>query len=516
MRLRTIFLGISVVALSFVGATVGFGLLSGVSSHPPALAPTPPLPPITRSSVIVAPTVIPLNVIREGMETRAPRDFSGKRDNPLSKLLSDAEIGWTAVRGPLTVSGRPQALTISTTINGALRATGKLSTQAAGGLGNVLGNFIGDDFGRGIQKLAGRAFDQRADVRGNITVTSRPTLTPNWRLQPNLATQVAIADGGLSIAGVKLSVANEVKPLLDRSVADQVNALQAHLSNDPFIEQAVRREWTKLCRSVPLGGGATGLPKLWLEIRPTRAFAAQPHIDAAAVTLTAGVEAETRIVSQATKPNCPFPAKLEIVPALEQGRIKVGMPIDLPLTDVNRLIEARLAGKTFTSSSHSLFALKVRHAKVAASGDRLLISLDINASEQQSWFKFGGDATVYVWGKPKLDREQQTLRLTDISLDVQSEGILGTAARAAMPYLQDALADYAVIDLKPFIADARKNIDAAMADFRKTGEGVRVDAAITDLRLADVAFDSKTLRVVVEANGAAKATVTALPGMAKP
>ena len=511
MRLRTIFLGIAVIIVSFVGATFALGILTPSANRTPVLAETPPLKAITRESIIIAPTIIPFSVIRDGMEARAPRDFSGKRDNPISKLLSDAEIGWTAVRGPLAVAGRPDALAVSTTINGTLRATGKLSTQAAGGIGNAIGNILGEDLGRGLQSIAGRAFDQRADVRGNIVVTSRPTLTPAWRLEPNLAAQVNVVDGGLSIAGVKLSVVNEVKPLLDRSVADQVNALQARLRSDPFIEQAVRREWTKLCRSVPLDTPGAGLPSLWLEVRPTRAFAAQPRIDATAVTVTAGVQAETRIVPQATKPDCPFPAQLDIVPPQEQGRVSIGVPIDVPFTEVNRLIETRLAGKSFAADGNSALALKVHHAKVEASGDRLLISLDVNAVEQRSWFGFGGDATVYVWGKPVLDRDQQVLRLTDISLDIHSEGLLGTAARAAMPYLQDALADYAVIDLKPFVANARGSIDAAIADFRTAGEGVRVDAAVSDLRLIELAFDAKTLRVVAEANGTAKITVSALP-----
>jgi hypothetical protein len=48
------------------------------------------------------------------------------------------------------------------------------------------------------------------------------------------------------------------------------------LRNDPFIERAVRAQWAKMCRSIPLGGDNTGLPRLWLEMRPVRAAAAQP------------------------------------------------------------------------------------------------------------------------------------------------------------------------------------------------------------------------------------------------
>jgi len=99
------------------------------------------------------------------------------------------------------------------------------------------------------------------------------------------------------------------------------------------------------------------------------------------------------------------------------------------------------------------------------------------------------------------------------SIDDGARAILhdGAAARAAMPYLQDALAKNAVIDLKPFAADARAKIAAAAADFRQVAPGVSVDTAVTDLRLTGIEFDSKTLRIVTETQGTAKVTVTELP-----
>jgi hypothetical protein len=118
-----------------------------------------------------------------------------------------------------------------------------------------------------------------------------------------------------------------------------------------------------------------------------------------------------------------------------------------------------------------------------------------------------------VWGRPLLDRDAQILRLTDIELDVQSEaafGLLGAAAQAARPQLRDALAEHAVVDLKPFAAEAKTQVAAAVAEFSKQDPNVRVDAAITDLRLVGIAFDAKTLRAVAEADGSVKVAVSSL------
>src|SRR5262245_2454767 len=506
-------LGALVVVLAFLGAILAMGgIWPAGGDRRPALVEIAPLAPITRTSVIVTPAAVALTAIRDAMEAAAPRDLTGKRENVLSQFLSNAELGWTVNRGPLAVSGRPDALVVSTALTGTFRATGQLSSQA-GNLTGAIGNLLGGSLGQSVQGLTEKTLDQRADIRGNATVTSRPVLVPSWRLEPNLTGQVTLADASMSIMGLKLNIGNEVKPLLDRKVNEQIEALPARLRGDPFLELVARREWTKMCRSIALGAAAPGMPNLWLELRPTRAFAAQPRVGESALILTIGVQAETRIVPNETKPDCPFPAQLELVPQLDQGRVNIAVPIDIPFTEVNRLLEAQLKGKTFPEDKSSAFSATIRSLNLAASGDRLLLSLRVKANENKSWFGLGAEATVHVWGRPVLGRAHQTLRLNDIALDVESEaafGLLGTAARAAVPYLEQALAENAVVDLVPLAANARKSIEAAIADFRKSADGIRVDAAVTDLRLVGIEFDAKTLRVIAEADGTVGVAVTKL------
>jgi hypothetical protein len=488
-------------------------LVPGAGERRPVLAEVAPLKPIARTSTIVTPAAIALTAIRDALERQAPRDLTGKRDNPVSQLLSNAEFGWTITRGPLGVTGKPEALAVATALTGTFRATGQLSGQA-GNLTGAIGNLLGGGLGQRVQNLTEKTLDQRADIKGNVTVTSKPALLPAWRVEPNLAAQVTIADASMAIMGVKLNIGNEVKPLLDRTVNEQVASLQAKVRNDPFLEVAARREWAKMCRSISLGAAAQGMPNLWLELRPTRAFAAQPRISESAVTLTVGVQADTRIVPNETKPDCPFPAQLELVPQMDQGKINVAVPIDIPFTEVNRLLEAQLKGKTFPEDKSGAFSATVRTVALAASGDRLLISLRVKANENKSWFGLGAEATIHVWGRPVLDSGRQMLRLKDIALDVESEaafGLLGAAARAAVPYLETTLAENAVVDLLPLTANARKSIEAAIVDFRKSADGVRVDAAVTDLRLVGIEFDAKTLRVIAEADGTVRVAVSALP-----
>jgi hypothetical protein len=249
-------------------------------------------------------------------------------------------------------------------------------------------------------------------------------------------------------------------------------------------------------------------------MRPIRAAAAQPVIDSRSLTLTIGVQAETRIVPSETKPDCPFPAQLEMVQALENGRFAIGVPVDVPFSELSKVLQAQLRGRRFPEDGSAPVELEVLNASIGAAGDRLLILLRVKARETKSWFGFGSEATVQIWGKPALDNEKQVLRLTDISLGVESDaafGMLGAAARAAMPDLEQALAANAVLNLKPYADDAKAKVASALSDFQINSGGVKVEAAVQDARLTDIAFDSNTLRIITEAGGTAKVMVNDLP-----
>jgi Domain of unknown function (DUF4403) len=516
-RLTTILLAIAVVAVSFFASLKAMDWISPrAATSAPVLAALPPLVPAPRSSVVVAPVAIALSAIREAAERATPRNFAGKSDNPVSQALQNADIGWTASRGPILASGAQDVLSLSTPLTGKLNVTGSLTARASGAVGDAVGGILGANAAAKIGAVNIKQLNVSGEIKGNVTITSRPKLAAAWHVEPNLAATVNLGNTSLALAGAKVNVPAQVKPYIDKTVGEQLNAVGERIRSDPTLERAARLQWAKACRSMPLQGtGATAsMPALWLELKPIRAIAAQPHVDDHAVTLTVGIEAETRITPTETKPDCPFPDKISIVPPPSTG-VSIGVPIDMPFTELNKILEAQLAGRTFPEDGSGAAEVTVKHAYVAAAGERLLISLLVHAKEK-SFFGFGADATVHIWGRPVLDQVQQTLRLADVELAVESEaafGLLGAAARAVMPHLQRALTEKATVDLKPFASNAQKKIADAITDFQKNDDGVKVDASITSIGLSDIAFDSKTLRIIADAAGTITVTVTKLPDL---
>jgi uncharacterized protein DUF4403 len=515
MRLKVILLAVAVVAVSFFISLKAMDWLSPRGAIPQrTAADLPPLPPAPRSSVILAQIAIPISAIRDAADRNAARNFSGKADNPISQILQNADIGWTASRGPLSAIGGQDVLSLSTALTGKLNVTGSLASKATGAVSDAIGDLIGNNAAKQIGNLSIKAFNASAEIKGNVTVMSRPKFAAAWRIEPNLSGSVNLGDTSVSVAGSRINVPGQVKPLLDKTVGDQIAAAGNRIRNDPSFERNARAQWSKACRSIPLQAGAGSAPALWLELRPTRAVAVQPSISAAAITTTVGIEAETRITPKQTTPICPFPEKISIVPPTAPI-VAIGIPIDIPFADLNKIVEAQLVGRNFPEDGSSSVNVTVKSAQVSASGNRLLISLLVNAKEKASFLSFGGEATVQIWGRPVLDQAQQILRLANVELTVESEaafGLLGAAARAVMPHLQKVLAEKATVDLKPILGDAQKMVASAISDFQRSDDTVRVAAEIRSLDLAEIAYDSKTLRLIAEASGTINVTVAALPG----
>ncbi|MBX9711056.1 MAG: DUF4403 family protein [Xanthobacteraceae bacterium] len=514
MHLKSILLGLTVVAVSFFASLQAMDYFWPRVVERPALAPLPPLPQVARTSEIMAPVRISLATIGTALDRAAPRDLGGKATNPVAQVLQNADINWTVQRGAISTSGLQNTLTLSTPLNGKLTVLGSLNAREGSPLGNALGSILGNNAAKQIGNISIKSLNANAAIQGTVTMTSRPEITPNWRIDPKLTAQVNLNDSSLTVAGAKVAVPAQVKPMIDKTVGEQIDIFQQRMRSDPSFERSMRREWDKMCRSIPLPASAAGRPALFLEMKPVRAVAAQPQIDARNATLTIGLQAETRIVAVQNTPNCPFPETLDIGPPVDTGRINIGVPIDLPFEEVSRIVETQLKDRTFPEDGSGAVDVRIKRASVDAAGDRLLISLLVNAREKTSWFGLGGDATVRIWGRPVLDSQQQILRLADLEVAVESDaalGLMGAAARAATPYLQKALAERATIDLKSLATNAQQKLSAIITGFRATDNGLRIDAAVTSLRLGDIAFDSNTLRVIAEASGSIDVTITTLP-----
>src|SRR5260370_1588393 len=190
MHLKAILIGVAIVAASFLISLKAMdwvaprGTVGG-----PVWVELPPLPPAPRSSIVMVPVAVALSAIRDAADRGARKTFNGKAENPISQILQNADIGWTAQRGPIAATGAQDVLSLATPLTGTLNVTGSLSAKATGAVGDALGSLLGGNVAKQIGSGNIKNINASAEIKGNVTITSRPKLAANSRLQPNLPAQ---------------------------------------------------------------------------------------------------------------------------------------------------------------------------------------------------------------------------------------------------------------------------------------------------------------------------------------
>src|SRR5258708_15140621 len=213
MRLKIILLAMVVAAASFFASLNAMDWLSRRGTVAPrVLAELPPLPPAPRISSIIAPVAISLAAIRDAADRGAPRNFAGKADNPVSQILQNADIGWTASRGPIAATGAQDVLSLTTALTGKLNVTGSLTSKATGAVGDALGGLLGNNVAKQIGSVNIKNLNASAEIKGNVTFTSRPKIAASWHLQPNLAAKGNRGATSATVAGARVNSQAPGKP----------------------------------------------------------------------------------------------------------------------------------------------------------------------------------------------------------------------------------------------------------------------------------------------------------------
>ncbi len=139
----------------------------------------------------------------------------------------------------------------------------------------------------------------------------------------------------------------QVKPLIDKTVAEQMAS-----AGSGCATIAARTERTarmgETCRSIsaataPAVAHADAVAGNAPRARRLRRNRASTPTT---VNLTLGLQAETRVLAGRDQSRlAPFPQPSTIVPPPHAAASPIGVPIDMPFTEVNKIVEAQLKGR---------------------------------------------------------------------------------------------------------------------------------------------------------------------------
>ncbi len=161
-----------------------------------------------------------------------------------------------------------------------------------------------------------KALNANAEIKGNVTITSRPKLAAAWHLEPNLGAQVNLGDTSLSVAGAKRQRAGAGQAA-DRQ--DRRRAAQCGRRPDPQRSNAGAERAGAMGQGLPLDSAA-GHRRDSVDAGAVARAAADPRHRSAAECRCVSGDADAR--HRGRDPHHPDP---------DQARLSVpGQDIDHP------------------------------------------------------------------------------------------------------------------------------------------------------------------------------------------
>ncbi len=476
--MRKIILGILALGVIFAAGVFLSENVSRFDAERPAPK-TPALEPLAeRLSRATIPVFVPIAAVKETLERRTPKQESGLKKNALGERFAQSELSWNLVRSDLQVSGRSGALSVATELSGEARATGA------------------------IQLARKIDVSTSGDVLASVSLTANPTLKENWRVSPNLSeTKIEIQRADIPIKRIgNLDVREHILPGVGITADKLRTQLNRSVARSDFFRQAAREGWKRLCGSTPLGEDSG----LWLETKPVVARAAQIRIDRKDIRATIGVEVKTRILTEKTQPRCPFP-KILLIEKSKPGGFEIVMPAIIDYEMLERTLAEEVVGKSFGKNVSVL----IKATRVRPYGEGLLLETTV-VVETDLLSGTGTKGTLYVLAEPKLNAKAQTITLENVRLETDSQNVLfSVAGKAAEPLLLDAVSRQIPFDLGPKLKELKNGAQDAFSAL--SSENVSVTGKVRRVRITRLDVGPENLRLVLTAEGRARATVQAIP-----
>ncbi len=472
-----------ILAILAFGAILAVGLcmsenVSRFDAERPTLK-TPVLEPLAEQlSRATIPVSVSIATVGEALERRTPKRESGLRKNVLGGRFAQSELSWDLVRSDLRVSGRGGALSVATELSGEARATGTLQL---------------------IRKVGVRT---QGDVLAGVSLTASPTLETNWRISPNLSeVKIDIKKADIPVKRIgNLDVGKHILPGVEITAGGLRAQLNRGVARSDFFRQAAQKGWKRLCASTPLGENSG----LWLETRPVVARAAQVRIGRKDIRATIGVEVKTRILTEETQPECPFPKTL-LIEKPKPGGFEIVMPTIIDYETLGRTLAEEAVGKSLGKNVSAV----IKAIKIRPYGEQLLLETKV-AVEADLLSDTEAKGTLYVLAQPKLNAKTQTITLEDVALETDSQNLLfSMVGKAAEPLLLDAVSRRIPLDLGPKLKDLGDRAENTLSAL--SSENVSVTGKVRQVRITRLDVGPEHLRLVLTAEGRVKARVKAIP-----
>ena len=442
-------------------------------------------------SVIQTRLSIPLSNLQERLEDDIPKSLyndSGKiRQKCIrifgKKLCESYQVGgWAQRTGPI------QLIPLN---NGYLRIAIPLQYKLdVKGRGKVVKELL-----RNI-KFRTAAFTAIADLK--LSVSSQ------WQLQ--LAAHSSIQwqkSPKVKVLGVELNIKQKVEKPILKALDKALKKQQIKMAADERLRKRVEHFWTTLHQPRKLQGNFP----LWLNASPAALDLSAIRIDDEAIRVDLALRTllSTSANGQGIN-NEPSPLPLLTNRSVQPSLIRISLPLALSYDALASSFKQRLKNKPIEYKQGDI-SISVKAIEIYPNNDRLVLAAKVKLNGLLGLLSSDGE--VYISGKPVIDNESKTLKLSNVEFSRKLDSQFWNATtqllhKQLLTGLQDAL----VYDFSNNYSEVYRSINQQLNS--KPAKNVKLNGQLETLRMLNIQPDLDELRVTLEAEGIVNLELTNL------
>jgi hypothetical protein len=375
------------------------------------------------------PVRIPLSQVRRTLEESIPRRLKGEQAQDLTSGLEGDSYRYDVERGEIVVGFYDGRINFGFTVKGNVTLSGRLVGVPV-------------------------PLREKIELHGSVTGSARPALTPDWQADPDPVAKLQLDRADIKVLGVPVSLRGlleeKINPVLARELKDAGGQLLSGLA----LRDKAQESW----ESLHFARRAVDGENLWIRFRPDGITLSRVVEKDGVLRSGIGISGEiSMVLGQAL----PVPAVTPLPPPKTvdggDGRFELDVPLQASPAELSALADRSLRGFRYRRGEQEI---AVRSAAVSAEGDRLLLTLDFEATRG----KRKSPGQLILRGRPVFDPRTRFLTFSDLEVRLAAKDLrLRLANRFHKEDLLKAVAKRARLDLGPILGDAEREARAAIA-----------------------------------------------------
>lgn len=460
-----------------------------------------PLKIAQRPSSIVVPFTIPLVALQErlqssvpellyqideGKDACIPEQYAkgcigvsrrgrcyGKEYSFTTVPAIDCHLNGSATRGPITVTGSDNTISLSTPISVVVTARGR------------------GEIGKNIRETAtGTAI---------FNVSATPDIDENWNPQASVATDYSWRDRiGADILGFRVTFGSKVNPKIDEAL-DSVKAQVPQLLSDFQLKDKVSQIWDSSTKPIRLSAS----PDTWMRFTPREVGFSGINAKDGALTGALYMSGFTETFVGA-EPARVAPGPLpKLIKKLPPPGFNVFVPVLADYSTIAAQAEKALeVGKTKVIVVPGLGQSKVTFEKVKVyqtNRRSLAIGVTLKVDPDGSWRDTHG--TVWLVAQPQVDMNTKVLSVRNLALSSATNNEVADALVKVVntPLIMRIIMNSVRFDFsrqwQQALVEATKSLN------RDLGNGITIHGKIDTANVVDASTSSTGYFIGLEASG---------------